>query len=319
MSTIKDVAKKAGVSISTASYALNDLPKVHPETKKRILEAAKSLNYYPNGVARNLKTKKTGQIGVFIYRYVSPMFSNLLEGIQEVLHEHNYNMIVSSGNSSMNLVKERQIDAAIVYDGYLSNDLLMMYASHGLPVLVLDRKLNGPNIYSCTIDNEGLVYQFMKEIIKQGYRKFAYLSGSFEQIDNQLRYEGFKQALKEYNIEQHQFYQGDFTYEGGYKIGKSIIHIKEKPKFIYCANDDSALGFIKALHESNIRVPDDIAIAGFDDSQMSDYVSPTLSTIQIDYFNWGKEVAQSLISILTQQQNITINHPKGTIIKRQSC
>lgn len=319
MSTIKDVAKKAGVSISTASYALNDLPNVHPDTKKRILEAAKELNYHPNGVARNLKTKKTGNIGVFIYSYTSNMFNDLLQGIEEVLEEYHYNVIVSTGKSSINLLKDRQIDAAIIFDGNLNNEILLTYANHGLPLFVLDRKLSGPNIYTSNIDHEALVYRFMKDIIKKGYQKFAYLSGPIEQLNNQYRYEGFKQALKEAHIEQHQFYQGDFTLQGGYEIGKNILKIKEKPRFIYCANDDSAIGLMKALNEANIRIPEDIAIAGFDDSKISDCVIPKLTSIHIDYFTWGKEVAQSLMSILAKKQYIEINHPVGSIINRQSC
>ncbi|MCF7930198.1 MAG: LacI family transcriptional regulator, partial [Acholeplasmataceae bacterium] len=108
MTTIKDVAKKAGVSISTASYALNNLPNVHPDTRKRILEAANELNYHPNGIARNLKTKRTGNIGVFIYGFSGPIFSDVLEGIRQKLQENNFNIVVSSGKSSANLLQERQ-------------------------------------------------------------------------------------------------------------------------------------------------------------------------------------------------------------------
>ena len=319
MSTIKDVAKKAGVSISTASYALNDLPNVHPDTKKRILEAAKELNYYPNGVARNLKTKRTGNIGVFIYGFAGPIFSDVLEGIRQKLQENNYNIVVSSGKSSINLLKERQVDGAIIFDGQLTDDLLLVYANHGLPLYVLDRQLKGTNIYSSLIDNEGLVYHFIKDMIKEGYKKFAYLSGPTDAFNNNHRYDGFKQALKEAHIEQHQYYQGDFTIHGGYEIGKNILKIKDRPKFIFCANDESAIGLMKALKEANINIPQDIAVAGFDNIYLGEYVTPKLTTIGIDHTEWGRKVAHSLINIVSKQQYIDIGHPEGLVIKRESC
>jgi LacI family transcriptional regulator len=319
MSTIKDVAKKAGVSISTVSYALNDLPNVHPETKKRILEAAKELNYYPNGVARNLKTKRTGNIGVFVYGFAGPIFSDVLEGIRQKLQEYNYNIVVSSGKSSINLLKERQVDGAIIFDGQLNDDILLIYANYGLPLYVLDRKLHGPNIYSSLIDNEGLVYQFIKEMIKKGYKKFAYLSGPTDAYNNNHRYDGFLQALKDANLNTHQYYQGDFTIQGGYQIGQSILGLKEKPRFIFCANDESAIGLMKALKEGNINIPEDIAIAGFDNTVYGEYTTPKLTTIGINHIAWGKKVAEAIISIVDKQKYIDIGHPEGVIIMRETC
>jgi len=237
MPTIKDVAKLAGVSISTASYALNNLPNVHPDTRKRILEAAEQLKYYPNGIARNLKTKRTGSIGVFIYGFAGPIFSDVLEGIRQKLQENNFNIVVSSGKSSANLLKERQVDGAIIFDNELSDDVLINYANYGLPLYVLDRNLDGKNIYSSLIDNEGLVYQFIKEMIKKGYQDFGYLSGPKVAFNNNHRYDGFVAALKDENIDKHQHFDCDFTIQGGYRVGKEMIKSKDRPRFIYCAND----------------------------------------------------------------------------------
>src|SRR5690554_2759911 len=119
MTTIKDVAEKAGVSISTASYALNNHPNVSAKTRAKILEVAKELNYYPNASARNLKTRKTGNVGFLIYGFDGPIFGDILEGVNEELQRKNYNIIVSSGVSSATILKERQVDAAIVFDSNL--------------------------------------------------------------------------------------------------------------------------------------------------------------------------------------------------------
>jgi len=319
MPTIKDVAKKAGVSISTASYALNNVPGVHPETKQRILDAAKALNYYPNGIARNLKTKKTGNVGVFVYGFSGPIFSNVLEGIRQKLQQNGFNIIVSSGKSSENLLNERQVDGAIIFDNNLTDACLKNYASHDFPIYLLDRKLTGKNIYSSVIDNEAIVYQFISSMIKKGYKDFAYLSGPNDAYNNNRRYDGFKQALKDQKIKDHKYYQGDFTIEGGYKIGQEIIKSKQRPRFIYCANDESAIGLMKALREEGIHVPKDIALAGFDNIYLGEYLTPKLTTIGIDHVEWGRKVAQAVSDLIKYKKASEFEHPDGEIIMRESC
>ncbi len=319
MPTIKDVAKKAGVSISTASYALNNLPNVHPETKERILAAAKELNYYPNGIARNLKTKRTGNIGVFVYGFSGPIFSDVLEGIRQRLQKNNYNIIVSSGKSSSNLLLERQVDGAIVFDNGLSDDLLISYASHGLPLYVLDRELEGENIYSSVIDNEGLVYQLMTEMIKKGYRDFAYLSGPTDAFNNNHRFDGFKLALNHHHIHEFHYMACDFTIQGGYQAAINMLKSQKKPRFVFCANDESAIGFMQALKENNIRIPEDIALAGFDNIYLGQYLSPKLTTIGINHTKWGQSVTDALLSVIKNEHTKKVDHPQGEIIYRESC
>jgi LacI family transcriptional regulator len=319
MPTIKDVAKLAGVSISTASYALNNIPNVHPETKERILKAAKELNYYPNGVARNLKTKRTGNIGVFVYGFSGPIFSDVLEGIRKKLQENNYNIVVSSGKASSNLLRERQVDGAIIFDAELTDATLINSAKHGLPVFVLDRTLKGQNIYSSVIDNEGLVYRFMDQMIQKGYKDFAYLSGPEDAFNNNHRYDGFKQALEHFGIKTHRYIACDFTIQGGYQAGKTIVESKDRPRFVYCANDESAIGLMQSLKEHGIRIPEDIAVAGFDNIYLGQYMSPKLTTIGIDHILWGTTVADALLKIIQNQKAENFEHPEGSIMMRESC
>ncbi|MDI6452290.1 LacI family DNA-binding transcriptional regulator [Peloplasma aerotolerans] len=319
MPTIKDVAKKAGVSISTASYALNHLPNVHPETRKRVFLAAEELNYYPNGSAKNLKKRKTGNIGVFIYGFSGPIFSDVLEGIRHKLQENNYNIIVSSGKSSTNLLQERQVDGAVIFDAEITDLDLSAYASHGVPIIVLDRKLEGPNIYSSVIENDKLVYQFVNQMIKKGYHDFAYVSGPLDAFNNNQRYEGFKKALKDKNITNHQYYQGDFTIQSGYEAGLEIIKRKDRPKFVFCANDESAIGLIQALNEANINIPDEIALSGFDNIYLGQYIKPKLTTIGINHILWGEKVAEAMINIVSGHTVEKIEKPVGEIYERETC
>lgn len=319
MPTIKDVAKLAGVSISTASYALNDQPNVHPETKARILNAAKELSYHPHGIARNLKKRQTNNVGVFIYAFAGPVFSETLEGIRQTLQEHDFNIIVSSGTSSMNLLLERQVDGAIVFDNHISDDVLKHYAAHGMPLIVLDRLIKEENIYISLIDNETLVYQLISGMIKRGYQQFAYLAGPENAFNNRMRYLGFEKALKQNSLTSFAYYQGDFTIQGGYQIGKALIKQEKRPDFIFCANDESAIGLMQALKEEGINIPEDIAIAGFDHIVLGQLMTPKLTTIDIDHKAWGKMVAKVMIDILKGDKVKDNIHPKGRILVKESC
>ncbi|KFZ26695.1 MAG: Catabolite control protein A [Candidatus Izimaplasma bacterium HR2] len=319
MTTIKDVAKLAGVSISTASYALNDSPKVSKKTKERILRAGKELNYYPNGNARNLKNRKTGNVGVFIYEFAGPIFSDVLDGIHKRLQESGLNIIVSSGTSSVNLLLERQVDAAVIFDDRLEDVNILHYGEMGYPVFVLDRNLKGKNIYSSKIDNESLVKDFIQKKIKEGYSDFGYLSGPLDSYNNNHRFIGFKQALESEGIKDFQYFQGNFTIHGGFDVGVEIAESKDRPSFVFCANDESAIGLIQGLKSKGISIPGDVAVAGFDNITLCDYIDPTLTTIGIDHYSWGKRVAESIIAILKKKKPVDVYNPIGSIIQRESC
>lgn len=319
MSTIKDVAKKAGVSISTVSYALNNIPNVHEETKKRILEAAKALNYSPHFSARHLKTKKTGNVGVFIYGFSGPVFSEILEGIRKTLQEHAFNIIVSSGKASESFIKEKQVDAAIIFDSNLTNKVIIPIAKSGMPIIVLDRDFVSENIYQHTIHNKHLVEQFMDQLIaKNTYKRFGFLSGPKDSYNAIKRYEGFKTSLLKHGINDHTYFQGDFTIEGGHQVGLTFKDLKYRPDFVFCANDESAIGFLQAIKSKGLECPKDVAIAGFDNYYMASYMQPNITTIGIDHTLWGHEVAYAIIDLLKGLPHPLKESPEGHIYWRES-
>ncbi len=317
MATIKDVAKKANVSISTASYALNNHPNVSSETRKKVLAAAKELDYYPNASARNLKTNKTGNVGFFIYGFDGPIFGDILEGVNSELQKVNYNIVVSSGNSSSVILREKQVDAAIIFDSNIDDDLICSYAKRNL-VLLLDRKLEGKNIYDFQIDNCTIVKTLIQEAIKKGHQKISYLSGPLDSPSNNERYKGFLSALKEHNYKQHSFYEGDFTLNTGYEIGQKVAKAGNKPDFVFCANDESAIGFVNALNENNIKIPEQIAVAGFDGILLGEYIKPKLTTIQIDYKTWGYDLAKFVVSFLRGKNDLFVKKPAAKIVHKES-
>lgn len=320
MATIKDVAKRAGVSISTASYALNNIPNVHPLTKKKILDAAKELQYMPHFSARHLKTKKTNNIGVFIYGFSGPVFSEILEGIRQTLQDHKLNIIVSSGLSSHSLLREKQVDGAIIFDANLTNDMIEQVASKGMPIIVLDRDYISTSIYQHSIDNEALVETLMDDVINSNqYKSYGFISGPLDAYNAVKRYEGFKKALKNHNILTHAYYQGDFTIDGGYRIGQELKHDSNQPDFVFCANDETAIGFMQAIKEHGYQIPQDIAIVGFDNFYMTQFMQPKITTIGIDHIAWGHQVALKMIQLLDGYTMPKQESPIGTIFWRESC
>lgn len=316
--TIKDVAKKAGVSISTASYALNNRPNVHPKTREKILKVAESLNYYPNAHARNLKTRKSRNVGVFIYGFGGPIFSDLLEGINHELQKKDYNIIVSSGKASSIMLRERGVDAAVIFDSNLSNQEIVQYANNH-PIVVLDRYLDGKNIYHSMIQNQDLVHTFLSKLIdEKGYKKISYLSGPEDAFNNQERYKGFLKALDDKNLKQYQYIQGDFTIASGYEAGLNLIKENQIPEFIYCANDELAVGLIKAFNEKGIKVPETCGVAGFDGIALNEYITPKLTTIEINHFEWGRQIAGFLTRVLNNKNVYPLTNPEASVVIRES-
>ncbi|MDR2821962.1 MAG: LacI family transcriptional regulator [Acholeplasmatales bacterium] len=317
MATIKDIATRCNVSVATVSYAINGLTKnISPTTKEKILRVCEELDYHPNGAARNLKRKKTYNIGVFIYDFAGPTFSSILAGINKKLNDAGYTIIVSTGNRSKQILLEKQVDAAIIFDNKIEDETIIFFAKHS-PVVLLDRELQGKNIFSSLLNNKEPVYSLIKLLIEKGYHEFGYLSGPSDSYNNNQRFSGFKKALEEYKLN-YTVYQGDFTIQSGYDNGLHILS-KLHPRFIYCANDELAVGLIKAAQELNIKIPEELGIAGYDNINLCEYVTPKLTTIDVSYYRWGESVSNFLVSFLEDNKDISLSPTITKIIWRKSC
>lgn len=320
MVTIKDVAKLAGVSTATASYGLKNDPRVKESTRIKILEAARVLNYIPYGAARNLKMQRTNIIGVFLDGFSRPTYHKLLDGINSELEKRGYNIIVSSGKSAEDIMLNRQVDAAIIHDKNISNETLKRVASENFPIVLLDRELKHKYIKEFTIENIECTYQLTKHVLEKGYRDIVFIAGVIS-YDNTMRYKGFERALREYGIfEKSKYYQGDFSIRSGYNIATNIIRNNSKlPEVFYCANDEMAVGAMDALKEHGYRVPDDVAVVGFDNIELARYYTPGITTIHIDRFVWGTDVANLVIALINKEQDLSrFSRPTGQIIYRDS-
>ncbi|GAB4577544.1 MAG: LacI family DNA-binding transcriptional regulator [Anaerolineales bacterium] len=318
MTTIKDVAKRARVSITSASYALNRTGTISEDTRKRVLEAAEELNYHPNAFARNLKKRKSHTIGVFISRFGGSFYEEILEGIHDAVLKTDYELIVCPESQTIpKLLTQRQVDGAIVFDSKIKSDIIGKLASKRFPIVVLDRYLDTAYLLPLLLDNQQGTIEAFYHLYQQGARRIFFVSGAADSFDNMERKKAFLHEADKNGLTIECF-SGNFTEQSGYEIAKMIILSHNLPESVFCANDQMAIGFLRAMKEHHLRAPDDIAIVGFDDIQIAKYMQPTLSTIGASRFNWGALAATQLIEFLENEKPFQLFRIPTRLIPRES-
>jgi len=327
MATIKDVAKLAGVAVSTASYVLNNDPRISEGTRRKVLAAVEELEYRPNAIARNLKRRKTETIGLFLTGFSGPFFNSITQGLEEVVTSNGYDLVACitpeiNQKSNNRFLREKQFDAAIIFGPTIPDELIVQVARKDFPIVVMDRELKADHVHQVLVNNVQGAFNATSHLIGLGYRDIGYLSGGVNSFNNQKRIEGYKKALTEADLPYKAFYtaQGHFTENGGYQAMKSLIMSKQVPEAIFSANDEMAIGCIQALTEAGYRIPEDVAIVGFDDIRLSAFVRPALTTISHPKHEWGTLVThvifQALQEALDEPRSILLD---TQLVVRESC
>lgn len=318
MTTIRDVAKQAGVSVTTASYVLNGIGNIGEATRKRVLEVAEQLNYHPNAFARNLKHRKTQTIGVFISRFGGSFYEEILEGIHSVILQTDYELLVCpESRSPRHILLHRQVDGAIVFDSKIPNESLEKLAAVRFPIVVLDRPLEGEFILSLLLDNAQGTREAFAHLFGQGLRKLVFVAGAMDSFDNGERMATFLSAAADHQL-QVPVYHGNFTEVSGYEVASKLLKAGDIPEGVFCSNDQMALGFLRAMHEHGLHAPKDVAVIGFDDIPLTRFMHPSVSTIGASRFEWGASAVHQLIDFL---ENGTPFHPQRIsthLLARQS-
>jgi len=331
VTTIKDIAKRAGVSISTVSYALNGIPKVHPETRDLILALAKELGYYPNTQARNLKTGSTRRIGVFTNSLGGSCLGAIMRGIQDAVVAYDYDVLVatvsrSNKDRAYSLLREKWLDAAIMINSAEIELELLQVASSICPLVLMDRDpgnkiLDIENICTITIDNYYGAAEITKRLVSLGRKKFMYLGGFHQSYDNDKRFEGFSDVLKDSGIafDPSWYFEGDFIEAVAYPKLNAVLDDGMIPDALFCANDDMAVAAVLALNEHGLRVPHDVSVTGFDDNEFARHCTPPLTTVGYDRVGMGGMAVHALMDMVRgKSDNHNIVIPTHMVI-RSSC
>lgn len=305
--SIKDIAKKAGVSISTVSYALNGSDKVTDETSSRILSIAKELNYIPNAAARQLKKRESKILGVFLTDFRGDVYGDLLHGMKEVSNSLGYDLIVCSGKQSHRMLPERMIDGAVVLDQMFESEELLQYADRGHKIVVLDRELEHPNINQVLLDNKAGASLAMEHLIERGHRKIYVVTGPEGSFDSIQRMKAVRMVAERTSGLEWIEIPGNFEKSGGEQAADIIIGEYEGPVAVFCLNDEMAIGFCNRVAETKYRIGEDIHLIGFDNIELARYVQPRLATIDYSKRKWGALASEQLIKIIGGE---TVEHER---------
>jgi LacI family transcriptional regulator len=300
MTTLRDVAKRAKTSVAATSYALNGKGKISEAVRRRVFEAAEELNYHPNAFARHLKKRKTRTLGVFITRFGGSFYEEILEGIHETILATDYELIVCPESRPVRrILTQRQVDGAIIFDSKIQSEALRKLASKQFPIVTLDRQLNHEHTLALLIDNQTGVREAFQHLVEQGARRLGFVSGALDSLDNTERTKAFLHAAERHDLPVA-YFTGNFTEQSGYEAGREMLASPDRPDAVFCANDQMALGLLRAMAEHGLRAPDDLRVVGFDDIQIARYMRPTLSTVGASRRAWGGLAARQLIDCLDQ-------------------
>ncbi|CAK1694465.1 LacI family transcriptional regulator [Vibrio crassostreae] len=303
--TIKDVAKKANVSIATVSYAMNDCNRVSEKTRQHVLNIANEMNYVANTNAKQLKQRRSYAIGLFLNNWFGPIYSELVKGIEKVCHQRGYDLVACSmyGNENSTAhkyIRDRVVDGAVVLTNSFDTEFLKSVAGPDFPMVVLDRELNAPGIYNILIDNFGGAFSATKELALKGCKDIYFFTGPDDSYDSKKRLDGYISALGYFNlpVKNHHLIKSDFTEKTAYKQMKDILEQGRRPDAVFAANDEMAIGILRAAKRYEIDIPNEMKLVGFDNIRMAELMIPSLSTVTHEKEGMGELAASTLINAL---------------------
>ncbi|MEN7550740.1 LacI family DNA-binding transcriptional regulator [Rapidithrix thailandica] len=324
--TIKHLARKLNVSVSTVSRALRDAPDVKPETKKAVLELVEELNYKRSFLARSLVSKRTYNVGVIVPDIAVPFFGNAIAGMQEYLHQQGYNLIICSSNEefekekkNVELLLDHQVDGLMISLSTQTKDYTHLeYArDEGLPVVLFDRVLPGQqdNFPKVLVDDQSGAYKAIRHLLERGYRKIAHISGPEHLVISRQRTAGYKTALENAGIALTPGYLLHFDMEG--QVGElvdNLLALPDPPDAIFAINDPVAFAIMHHLLSKGVRIPEEMGIVGFTGGPMSKLYYPSLSSVRQPSRAMGKSAAKMLLKEIESPSSETGSKPKIRII-----
>lgn len=316
--TIKDIAKALGLSTSTVSRALRDSHEISAETKQLVLDCAEKLNYRPNPIALSLKEKRSRSIGVVVCEIANNFFSQIINGIESIAYDRGYNVIISQSHESyerevmdLHYLSSRSVDGLLISVSTETNDTSHIRALHekGLPIVLFDRIADEIKTHTVVSDNFQGAYDATEHLIKNGYKKIAALTNSeFLSITSE-RLAGYREALLAHDIKpinswvKHCFYGGMIFSEIEEAVN-NLLTQKNKPDAIFTTSDKLTTGCLKTLIRRGIRVPDEIAVIGFSNTDIPELLNPSLSVIRQPAYEMGKAATELLLQLIESKRPI---------------
>jgi len=309
--TIKDIAEETGVSYATVSRALNNKYGVKPGTREKILAVALARGYTPNGIARGLVRKQTHSIGLIIPDISNPFFPQVASGVEDGAREKGYSVFLCNTNYEsdqearyLQLLIEKRVDGIILASGFQASGTINPLLMGSIPIVSLCTRFENVKNSFVVIDNERGGFIATKHLIEQGYPTVGYIGTQGQ------RFKGYLQALEKFNIpfDDRYVFSGDLKRETGYKITRRLFADQHYPRALFVENDLMALGAIQGIKESGRRVPDDIAVVGFDDISFSSFPEIGLTTVRQPKYEMGKLAVDILLDSIIKPSKEAKKH-----------
>lgn len=327
--TIKDIAKEANVSTATVSKVLNNKDqRISSQTRNLVLKIAKEKNYIPNSMARSLVTRKTNTIGLILPDITNPFFPELARGAEDRANESNYMLMFANTdddadkeNRYLNMLAEKMVDGIILTQSANKEGNAEVLNSLKLPLVLIDRDIELENIRGkVLVDNFQGAYDGVSYLIEKGYKQIAFITGPFSTTTSKERLNGYEKALKDYSIDVNWslIFEGEYKAKWGEEATKVLINKTMPCDAIFCGNDLIAVSVIKTLKKNGLKVPEDVAVLGYDNIQLSEIIEPALTTVNQPVYEMGYQAAELLINILENNIKEKTIKLKSNLILRDS-
>jgi len=331
--SIKDIAKAVGVSHSTVSRALHNSPLVKTETKERIQRLAREMGYSPDARARSLVMGQTRTVGVVVTTIADPFAAEIVQAIEHTAHDHAYTVILCSSSAepereiaAVEMLRSKRVDGVIV----TSSRVGALYQEHlerlGVPIVLINNHSedSGRYTYSVSVDNQHGGHLATTHLLQLGHRRVAYVSRPSDYRSNQERFTGYCCALDAAGIsfDPDLVVPGTGRAGGGERALSALMELDEPPTAVFCYNDMTAIGLLRAAREAGLYVPQDLAVVGFDDILLASYVCPSLTTIAQPKAEMGRRALKMALALMTTQdpaaEGIFNVVARGQLVVRES-
>jgi LacI family transcriptional regulator len=297
--TIRDVAEEASVSATTVSRVFNHDHLVNSETREHVLEVAQRMGYAPDATARSLSSGRTHSIGVILPAPHGEFFSELIRGLDDAAQAADHFLLIASshynpdeGRSALESLAGR-VDGLVIMTPRARPDPLA--EGMDLPVVFVNSELRGDSFDLYRMENREGAAHAVRHLIEAGHSRIAAITGPPGSYDVERRMQGYRDALAEHGLDEGPLVEGDFTQKSGYEAGQKLLEGTDRPDAVFACNDYMAIGAMLAFQESGLRVPDDIAVAGFDDITSARYANPPLTTVRVPVYELGRRAGERLL------------------------
>lgn len=322
--TIKDVAKKLGVSVSTVSRAFNDKYDIKKETRERVLKLAGEMGYSPNPIARKLTQKRSYNIGIVVPEFVNSFFPEVIIGAQEVLHKEGYQVLIMQSDLSweierknIKILVENMVDGLIVSltSEIKNNEYYKKLIDDKMPVVFFNRVIEKLDASKVLFDDYKWALFATEHLIHQGFTDILHIAGTKSLSLTKNRIRGFEAAHRKHKLKIGTITHTGFTTKDGETIAEDLIKDKKLPQAIFASNDALAIGAMSVFKKHGYKVPEDIAIMGFSESRVAKHISPSLTSVKQPTHDMGRAAAQLLLEQINTKGSVHI--PQTLILNGQ--